>query len=471
MHDESLAVESWAEDTFGHAALGDLRRTRRLVRLVACAARTQASTVSGAVTSSAAREGAYRFLEQDAVSSHAVIDAACEATAVQCAKLARVYVAIDGSSLSLVDRAGRREVGQIGNWSARGRGLQTMLALAIATDGVPVGVADFAAWARSKPSNHARNRPARTTELARSLAAFDNVTQCMAKHAPDCQVVFVCDRGFDAHQCIELADKGRDFIIRATHNRRLEDGARGGRNYLHDALTHSPRLGTYVLNVPAAPGRAARRARVQVRARTVRIHRRSGTNSLGLTELNAVLVEEMGHGKSRVRWRLLTTLPIATLDDVLEIIRAYGLRWRIEELHRTWKDGGCQVEKNQLRKREAIIKWATILCTVAARILRLAQLHKQSDQRLATEEFSQFEIDATILLGEEHSKKERLDYELGAVPCVAEVIRAIAFIGGWSGQYSGKPPGPTVLGRGLERVVTVAKALEATERRKKSSKM
>ena len=471
MHDIDLSESEWAAYTFGHAELGDVRRTRQLVHLATRAAETQSSAISRAVLTPAAREAAYRFLEQDEACSQRVIDAACEATAEHCARHRRVFVAIDGSSLSLADHAGTREVGHVGNWQARGRGLQTMTGLAIAETGVPIGIADIGFWARCAPSNNKRNRPARTTELSRALACFENVDQRMSKLAPDCQVVYVCDRGFDAHQCIELADEGYDFVIRATHDRRLDDGPRGGRNYLHSQLARAPQLGSYVVDVPAAPGRPARSAPVQVRACRVNIRRRSGSNLLGFTELNAVLVEEVGRRKNPIRWRLLTTLPIDTFEQVREIIRAYGLRWRIEELHRAWKDGGCRVESTQLRKRNAIIKWATILCTVAARVLRLTHLQRETEPRPATEEFSRFEIDAAILLTQEFGPTYRLNYEPGEVPTLAELIRAVAMLGGWTGMYSRKKPGPTVLGRGLDRVLTSAKILELSEKRKISTKM
>ena len=33
-------------------------------------------------------------------------------------------------------------------------------------------------------------------------------------------------------------------------------------------------------------------------------------------------------------WRLVTTLPVATLANALEVVRLYRLRWRIEEVFR-----------------------------------------------------------------------------------------------------------------------------------------
>jgi hypothetical protein len=136
------------------------------------------------------------------------------------------------------------------------------------------------------------------------------------------------------------------------------------------------------------------------------------------------------------------------------------MRWRIEELHRTWKTGACRVEENQLRSANAAIKWATILIAVAVRIERIKQLSREEPDRPASDEFSPAEIKAAVLLRFEKSAKKKL--RPGAVPTMAEVATWIAEIGGYTGKTSsGGPPGSITLARGLEQVRVAAKALEA----------
>ncbi len=53
----------WAQEEFGAALLGDVRRTRRVVQMAARAAASPSGKVSAVFEKSKEREGAYDFLE------------------------------------------------------------------------------------------------------------------------------------------------------------------------------------------------------------------------------------------------------------------------------------------------------------------------------------------------------------------------------------------------------------------------
>ena len=74
------------------------------------------------------------------------------------------------------------------------------------------------------------------------------------------------------------------------------------------------------------------------------------------------------------------------------------MRWRIEEFHRTWKSGACNGEDTQLRSREAVIRWASMLAVVAVRIERLKRLSREEPTRSAADELSDIEIEVLLLL-------------------------------------------------------------------------
>jgi len=46
-----------------------------------------------------------------------------------------------------------------------------------------------------------------------------------------------------------------------------------------------------------------------------------------------------------IHWRLLTTHPVASLDEARRIIDLYRLRWRIEEFFRLLKTAGFAIEE------------------------------------------------------------------------------------------------------------------------------
>ena len=452
----------WAERTFAHAALGDERRVDRLVAMAARVAERPAGTVTQVFETSAEREGAFRLLENEAASPDAVRRAAFEATAKASGCLSRLYVSIDGSSLTLTDRAERRELGRVGT-SHPVRGLQVLSALAIDGDGAPLGLLDQQWWARDHQPFRRKGKDSKCKgtrykdrETQRWLDTLSTCDDRLREHAPDAEPWYQLDRGFDCWPMIQLALE-RDLLItiRAAHNRRLL-GSDGQKLYLWPEVKRQPVLGRYEIRVPRR-GRTPRRASIALRACQVTIHALVGSKHREKLTVNVVMAEETGRRQSdRISWILLTTHPVATRDQAHAVVSAYQLRWRIEDFHRAWKRGYCNVETNQLRSRNAIIKWATILATVAARALRLAHLLRTTPDIPASSEFTEYEIEACFIL-----RKQRRDRR--KIILLGELLTMIGDLGGFANKYSGKLPGPTVLGRGLERVMVMAKGLQNME--------
>ena len=253
------------------------------------------------------------------------------------------------------------------------------------------------------------------------------------------------------------------FTIRSSHRRRVSlPGQR--RTYMQSLLARQPAITTYALPVKAAPRRRARIATMVVRACSVTLDIRDKRTSRRFPlNINVVQAVEQGttpRGEKPIAWTLLTNRPIATPEDLLAVVFGYSMRWRNEELHRTWKSGACRVEDNQLRSTTAVVKWATILIGVAVRIERIKQLSREQPERPATDEFSPAEIKAAALL--HFGKAGNAKVGPGTAPTIGDVTLWIANIGGYTGRTSsGGPPGSIVLARGLDSVRTTAKALEA----------
>jgi hypothetical protein len=257
------------------------------------------------------------------------------------------------------------------------------------------------------------------------------------------------------------------LTVRATHNRLVD----GRVDRLWSVLERSAVKGYVTVDVPArpvrrvrqrragrriywrTPPRKARRAKVAIRAAAVPLLLTTAEGAKFTVDFNAVLVREVGRGQDRLEWLLLTTHPVRTRREALAVVDGYKQRWRIEELHRTWKRGLCRVEDTQLRSREAVFKWATLLATVASRAMRLTYLAREQPDLSATEELTRVELRALIAL--RMPKGVALDH----VPPLSLAVRWLADLGGYTGPWNG-PPGPTVVGRGLRSVLAAARAFE-----------
>jgi nucleotide-binding universal stress UspA family protein len=452
----TCSEKSWAHATFSGLE-GDSRWRERVVRLAELAALRPAGQVTRVCETSAEREGAFRFLENKRIKASAVGAACYEACAREC-EGEDIFVAIDGSSLSFTDRKRIRGLGGVGNWSARLRGIHVATALAIDRRGIPMGLCGQTWWTRTAPTKPVKAHRSMETETRYGVGLLKETDARLRAHGAN--PWYQLDRGFDVWPILQLGCREKmRMTVRAVGTRKVLDST-GERRPLREVLHESPSLGKYSVDLPAQFGRPARRAEMDVRVATVLVPLKVGKKRREHVELQVVRATEIGPLKKPLEWILFTTVPVKTFEDARAVLHAYTMRWRIEEFHRTWKRGLCNVEDSQLRSAEAVIKWATILAAVAVRANRLTKLRDSDPTVPATAEFSRLELDAIILL------RRPKGVALGYTPSLVTAIRWVADLGGYTGRSSGGPPGPAVIGRGLEKIDTLARGLANLEQMK-----
>jgi hypothetical protein len=451
--------QDWAREVFGELEVGCRKRVRRVVAMAAKLAAKPAGTVTDVFDDSADREGAYRMLSNEHVPSAALSDGICTATVRSCESRERVYVGVDGTTLTLPELDSPRGLGGIGAWYQGSRGINLVSAVVMDEDGVPLGAGAQEWWIRTARST--KDKSEAKNETRHQVKVVEATAERFAREAPECRPIFLMDRGFDCWSVVAMLGADRfGVILRAQQDRRLAAPRGQEPRYLRQALEEAPCLGEYFVSVPARGDRSARVARIEVRTSRVTIRSSRKPKSGPHATVNAVLAHEVDAPKEGdpISWMLLTTEPVETFEQAALVVKAYTCRWRIEEVHRAWKRGGGHVEDTQLRSREAIIKWATLHFSVAIRAVRLAQLARTDPDLPASRQFTQDEIDAAIIL-----RGKRTKLAVGSDPPLSEMVLMIAHLGGYTGEKSsGGPPGPTVIGRGLNRVATAAEVVAAT---------
>lgn len=478
----------WARDEFGDADLGDRRRSDRLVAMAASAARRPGGRITQVFAQDAARQGAYDFLESARIEARGIVAAIAAASLRRISAEECVVIPVDGTSLTLSDHAEKKGFGSVGSRAQGARGIKIIDAIAVSPGGVPLGVVAMRWWSRPIVGPPARDRQLlapHQKEVQHWLDAIDDVEELLQR-APRTRGWIQLDREGDSQHVLEkLSGSGHWFTVRSNSDRRIHLHGRlrvrprrpdwHTRHYLRPYLKKQRILGRFELHVPARDGRPARRADMLVRVAAVDLLLQDKRTSKRRTlPVNAVWAQEIRGPRRASRsgqtkgpaldWLLLTNYPVMTLRAARHVISTYALRWRIEDFHRAWKSGVCNVEHTQLRKPEPVMKWAAILAAVATRSERLKHLARETPDLAARKELSATELEALRLLKQRQAKRGE---QLPRSPTIEMAVRWIAELGGYTGKSSGGPPGILTISRGLEHLQIAEAVVAALAKRQK----
>ena len=456
------SAKDWATEQFATLELGDRRREYRAVRMLRRAAERPAGRLSEVFDSPAELQGAYDFVEGN-FASECVIRALEDATLRAADGLDFMYVVLDGTSLTLTDRAKCKDFGSIGPRETLARGLKVVDALALTPEGVPLGLLDLKFWARKPLSRTARywRRQGSTTETRHWVETLERVGERAARAG--LKPWFVIDREGDCADMLRAAAmNGASFTIRSNQNRLLRPGTSQQR-LLREHMKRRPILGRHFIRVPGTDGALGSPVALDVRVSRVDLdvpNYRAHPKMREALPLHVVWLRERHppRGRKALDWMLLTNHAVVDYAAAIAVLESYCCRWRIEDFHRTWKTGRCFVEDTQLQRRDHVVRWATMLAAVAARIERLKHLSRTQPEAPASIEFSPIEIQALRI--RKAQIKKRTESLPEGIPSIALAVLWLAQMGGFQGKAH-EQPGSVTIGRGLERLAPFALGLEA----------
>src|SRR4051794_5602251 len=291
----------WAAAQFGSADLGDARRTGRLVSTMAAIARAPDESLPRQLGSIAGAKAAYRLFDCGAVTREAVMDphlAQCRAAAARHPVVLMVH---DDTTLDFSTHRRLQGAGRVGD--DHGTGFQLPGRAALGRDAGPGPPDDLGAASQGRDATNPR---------VRGLGRHSRDNRPSAGGQP-----LRLGRGPWRRHLRASGERSRDQLGRGRaggpgqtsgHRRRLADGAargpRDGRVHGSDPAGRSGRLRG--LARPGASA-AAQRSGAPIRVSGVRVW------------------------NDTLEWLLLTTRPVESLDQALEIIAWYARRWTVEE--------------------------------------------------------------------------------------------------------------------------------------------
>ena len=371
-----------------------------------------------------------RFLRNEDVTPQEMLRTAAERTAQRC--LGRHVLAIQDTTVLR---------------SAGGGGEYLHVVLAVdAEAGVILGPIDARFLERSQGRRSARKAlPIEEKESFRWLEGADEAASVCAGAA--C-ITVISDRESDIFEAFALKPQEVELLVRAAHNRSLEDGGA-----LFDAIDGAPVMAYAETELPAKPGRKARTAKLALRYKAVNLARPKTALRAGLPKsvaVNLVDVREVDPppGEKAVHWRLLTTHAVTCAGEAFAVVELYRRRWNIEQLFRTLKTDGFDIEHIDIEEatpRNCLIA-ATLVAAVCIQQLVHARDGGPGPLRPLTDAFDPEDtalLEACCATLEGKTQRQKNPHPKGSLAYAAWVC---ARLGGWTGYY-GKP-GPIVMREG-----------------------
>jgi hypothetical protein len=463
--------ESWAQQEFGGAPLGDKRLSQRLVRSATVQASDPSSFFPDAAGGDRAMsKGHYRLLDQPddgAVTMENILAPHREQT-VRRLQAERTALCIhDATDLDYNGAAQCEGLGLIGTnqTGAKSRGLRLHSTLAVTEQGLPLGVLSTRCDAPATRSEDDERAPAEVPiEEKKSYEWIAALRDCeaVAGQMPHTKIVQVMDREADF---FELFNAWRqtscctELLIRAKHNRRTSDDSK-----LFDAVRSTqPRL-RFQLHISrqsarpkkskqkARPARAERLAEMTLRYQQVELpapRHLDNAGPLSLWLVHAVEDQPPPNVKA-IEWFVLTTMAITSTELAERLLTYYCLRWRIEDWHRVLKTG-CKIEKLRNESAHRLKRAIAIYLVIAWRVMLMALLGREEPGLPPEVLFSDLEIE--VLTAFANSRRD-----LRPPEGLGDAVRLVARLGGYLDRKSDPPPGHQVTWRGYAKLRVMCEA-------------
>lgn len=445
---QEYRLEEWAVTEFGGAALGDARRTARLVHLASVLAAQPTASLPDATDDPATLKAAYRFFDNAAVTPEAILTSHVQATTARLRRVPLVLAVQDTTYLDWTAHPATTGLGPLVH--ATQQGLVAHTTLAITPERVPLGLLAQEVWARD-PDTFAhkadpKQRPITEKESEKWLKSLAAVAK-LYQECPETQIVSVGDAEADVYDLFTAPrPAGVDLLVRAGQNRRVAQPEQ----VLWAAVEGAPVVARRVVRIPRRAGQPARTATLSVRwqAVTLRPPQHRSAEQLPEVALWAVLAVETEPpaGVEAVEWLLLTTVAVVTTADALERLDWYECRWGIEVWHKILKSG-CKIEARQLESAARLERCLTLYSVIAWRILYGTMLARVAP-----------EAPCTLLLEDDEWQAlfcatHRTATPPSEPPTLRMAVRWLAQLGGFLGRKGDGEPGVTVLWRGFQHLV------------------
>lgn len=442
------------EDCFG-----DERLQKRAVKMIHEMFTSCVHSIRQITNDNSSQRGWYRFLRNSKTTEQAII----KEISHQCGNAVKDKIVLsiqDTSDINLYNHKRRIKIDDsIGTTNSPDHGLGFLIHPSLVVDalnGFPIGFSNIKVWNRPhektpKKGREFTNLPIEQKESYKWIESSIRSKEVLSDAK---MVIVIQDREGDIYeQFATVPDKKTHLLIRSRIDRRLDEGIK-----LFDKIAASDVTGTYSITIAGDKRKkqVKRTATLEVRFCPIVLKRPKlvPKHVKENIRLYAVEAKEINAKTSQsVNWKLLTTLPIKTLEDALCVIEWYSWRWTIEEVFRILKEEGYNIEASELEAPKAIRKMCLLMLITIVRLFQMRYCYSipegetlESTLCFNAQQLECLEQQCAILEGKTDKLKNPYPKKT-----LARATWVIARLGGWKGYKSDRPPGITTLWTGLRR--------------------
>lgn len=430
--------------------LGDIRRNKRFVAIIENITTQPGSSIPKHNDSWYDTKATYDFFKNEQVSVASLQKSIEQYGVNQLENTNEVLIIHDTSNISF-NELQAEGLGYLD--SKLGRGIMCHSSIAVSTEGLPLSLIHQHTWVRPLENleQSEKVKQARKFEDKESYRWYRGIAQVNKLLNTEIKKVHIADREADMYELFFCAyEPNTELLIRSHYNRSLPDGS-----HLWEAVGATAAKGEITLSIPDAKGRKSIPVTAEVRYQSVEILRPSRSKaSYESVELTAIEIKQTDNDSTdTIHWKLLTTLEVKDLNDVLKYIKWYTYRWLIERFHYVLKSG-TKIEELQLKQASSLQKAIALYSIAGFRIMQLvyqSRTHPEASCELVLTR-AQWHV-LYVLIHHSNDIPEQ-------PPSLAQAVMWIGRLGGHLGRKSDGPPGLKTTWLGYQRICDAANVYE-----------
>jgi len=323
--------------------------------------------------------------------------------------------------------------------------------LVVTTEGLPLGFSSKRFWSRDKFKDvkalyRRKNATRIPIEEKESYRWIKNLKDSNSGLGDPTRLVHIGDRESDIYDFFQAAEaENSHFLVRIKVDRRTQDET----ITIQKAMKEAKKKGVHQISLRTKEGEE-NKIDLEIKFEKLTIKPSFGpkTKIYLDTEVNVITAKEVGtpqEGREPIDWKLMTNLSVKTLDDAIEKLEWYALRWKIETFFKILKSG-CKIEESKLQTAEGLCRLISIYSILAWRIFWMTMVNREA-QAISPK---------VVLTANEMKILDHLKPDREKTPTtLAKYILKIAKLGGYLARNSDPPPGNKVIWRGMEALIHI----------------